>query len=142
MRCKPRIAMATGAVLAFVVAGCGSSSLSDAAFTSKANAICAAANAAGSKFEGEGSLSGVRSEHGVAEKALTKLEALSPPANRARSFHAFLSLIGQEQADLERLLTAAAAHDRAKELAIASAGSALQPKGTSAAKASGLSQCE
>ena len=129
--------------LALAAAGCGGSSqLSNAAFTSKADEICNAANTATAKLSGSGGVAAVKSAEGLLSTMIVKLEALSPPANRARSFHAFLSLIGQEQADLERLLTAAAAHDRAKELAIASAGSALQPKGTSAAKASGLSQCE
>ena len=127
------------AAVALVAAGCGGSSrLSNAAFTSKANAICTAANAASAKISGAAGTASIKPEEKLVTTTIAKLKALSPPTDRTAAFNSYLSYIKH---DLHELVSAVASKNSAKLASIETGVTALESKGNKAAKAAGIDSC-
>jgi hypothetical protein len=131
-------------VLALAAAGCGSSSskLSDAAFTSKADAICNAANAATAKLSGSGGAAAVKSAEELLSTMIGRLQALSPPADRAAAFSSFLTEVKYVESLLKQLGAAAAARDSAKIASIETQVPGFESKGKAEATAAGIKSCD
>jgi hypothetical protein len=130
--------------LALAATGCGSSgssSLSDAAFTSKANAICAAANTANSKLSSTG-VAGLKAEEALVAGTITKLQALPPPANRAAAFKSYITEVKYLDSVLQQLSSAVTAHDAAKIASIEAGVKGFENKGKTAARAAGIKSCD
>lgn len=128
--------------LALLATGCGSSGLSDAAFTSQANAICRSANKANAKLSASSGVAALKSEEALVASTVTKLKALSPPASRAAAFKSYLSDIAYVQSVLQQLVTAISAKDSAKIATIEAGVTGFEGKGKSAAKAAGITSCD
>jgi hypothetical protein len=130
------------AAVALVAAGCGGSSrLSNAAFTSKANAICTAANAASAKISGAAGTASIKPEEKLVTTTIAKLKALSPPTDRTAAFNSYLSYIKHVDSDLHELVSAVASKNSAKLASIETGVTALERKGNKAAKAAGIDSC-
>jgi hypothetical protein len=130
------------AAIALVAAGCGSSQLSNAAFTSKANAICGALNAKSAQLSGSGGVAALKTEETLLSTSLTKLQALSPPSDRATAFNAFLGEVKHVQALLRQLTSAATARNSAKIASIEAQVPDFESKGRSEATAAGIKSCD
>jgi len=129
--------------LALAAAGCGGSGqLSNAAFTSKADEICNAANTATAKLSGSGGVAAVKSAEGLLSTMIVKLEALSPPSDRAAAFHSFLTEVKYVELLLKQLGTAAAARDSSAIASIETKVPGFESKGKAEATAAGIKSCD
>ena len=141
-----RLAAVAVYAIALLVTGCGSSGsgqLSDAAFTSKANAICTAANSTNSTITStKKGLPALTAEESNIATTIKKLKALDAPSNRAKSFHSYISDVEQLDGVLFQLASAASAHDATKIASIESGVPGLETAGKTDARAAGIDSCD
>jgi hypothetical protein len=123
--------------VALWAAGCGSSGAPNAAFTSKASAICAAGGAAVNNLT-PGDLAQFKTAETIVATTLFKLQALSVPSDRVAAFHSFISALKQMQAALIGEASAVSRRDQAKALSIDGTVPGIMARGDAAAKAAGI----
>ena len=115
-------------------------------FVRKANALCAANEAATKRLGNPTSMAAIPAwvQKSVAIDAVTlrTLRTLEPPAGEAAAYAHFLSLLqAQDDLALKQLVPAAKRNDAAKVQAIVAAGSKLEQRAKKAASGLGLSVC-
>jgi hypothetical protein len=139
---RPLIALTT--TITVLAAGCGGGGgqLSDSAFTSKADAICAAANSANVKLSSETGEKALKSEEQLVASTTDKLAALKAPSDKAKAFKDYINDLKYLERVLVDLDAAAKAHDAAKLTSIEASVATFESKGKNAAKAAGITTCD
>jgi hypothetical protein len=128
-------------LVAFLVAGCGSSAPSNGGYAAKADAICAGLNAADAKLSASGGAAAVRSQQALLTTALTKLGGLSAPFDRGAEYQAFQFELTQVKSVLPRLAAATAAHDATRIRSLQAQERGFERSAASSAVDAGLKGC-
>lgn len=123
------------AAAALVAAGCGGATQS--VFVSKANAICSSDSSVIKNLDPTDP-SSTKTVERIFGSFLSKLEALSPPSDRAAAFSSFLSAVKEEDVLLDQAESAIVKHDYDKARSLVSEMSSEVQAADRASKAAGI----